>query len=138
MGDSVPGEYFIGRPASKVDDQPQAAAAEPKLANTQIPGDYFVGTPENLRPQGATAATEPAQPAGSLVSAADKLQTRRSIGKPGGGVIARKIQHSNLDSGGRQTSNLPELQVLLIGTNELDEPQADSRLEGPAYHSGHS
>jgi hypothetical protein len=87
--------------------------------------DYFVGTPENLRPQAATAATEPALKrsrsfmewyilpllnphlvnllsslsvsclilflaVGSLVSAADKLQTRLSIGKPGGGVIARK------------------------------------------------
>ncbi|KAG0529413.1 hypothetical protein BDA96_05G096200 [Sorghum bicolor] len=67
MGDSVPGGYFIGRPANKADEQQQAAADdEPKPAHTQIPGDYFVGTPENLRPQGATAATEPEQPAGEL------------------------------------------------------------------------
>ncbi|OEL37019.1 Protein TOC75, chloroplastic [Dichanthelium oligosanthes] len=56
--------YFMGRPANAPEQQPQAAAAESKPANTQIPGDYFIGTPENHRTQ--ETAAEPAQPTGEL------------------------------------------------------------------------
>ncbi|XP_066336903.1 uncharacterized protein [Miscanthus floridulus] len=78
MGDRVPGGYLIDRPRNKADEQPQASAAEPKPANTQAPGDCFVGTPGNLGPQGATAATEPAQPAGELKRSRSFMECRSS------------------------------------------------------------
>ncbi|KAL6658650.1 hypothetical protein ACP70R_004236 [Stipagrostis hirtigluma subsp. patula] len=62
MGDQtdtgVPG-YFVGKPANYADQQPKAAAEEPKPANTQIPG----GTLLRRRPEEPSAAAAAAEAA---------------------------------------------------------------------------
>ncbi|KAL6868335.1 hypothetical protein ACP4OV_015180 [Aristida adscensionis] len=87
MGDlqtdaGVPG-YFVGKPANLADQQPKAAADEPKPANTPIPGDYFVGTPQNRQQQ--HPAAEPAQPAGELKRSRSYLPCFPCLG---GGAVA--------------------------------------------------